>query len=57
VAIYSVTIDSRPGIYEEVTLAADNPEEARTLAVASAVARMQKEVKITVTEVQPDPDP
>lgn len=54
--IYSVVINA-PAIYEEVTLAADDPEDAQRLAVASAIARMQKEAKVTVTEVKPDPDP
>jgi capsular polysaccharide biosynthesis protein len=53
--IYSVLIDV-PRIYEEVVLAAENEEEAKRLALASAVNRAAETATVTVTPV-PDKSP
>jgi hypothetical protein len=56
VAIYTVLIVTE-AIREEVTLAADSEDEARRLAIASAIARMTEAATVIVKEVPPDPDP
>jgi hypothetical protein len=50
--IYRVKIEA-PAINEEVTLAAETAEEARQLAVASAVARAVDAAEVTVTPMPP----
>lgn len=51
--IYSVRLTA-PAINEEIVLSAESEEAARAMAVASALARMQKEATVIVTEVPPD---
>jgi hypothetical protein len=53
--IYRVLIDV-PRIYEEVVLAAENEEEAKKLAVASAVNRAAETATVTATPM-PDKSP
>jgi hypothetical protein len=48
--IYKVTIIT-PAINEEVVLAADSEEEAKELAVASAVSRAAQSATVTVEEL------
>jgi hypothetical protein len=51
-AIYKVLLDA-PAIREEVTLAAESEEEARRLAIASALARMTDAATVIVEEMPP----
>jgi hypothetical protein len=51
-AIYKVLLDA-PAIREEVTLAADSEEDARRLAIASAIARMTESATVIVEEMPP----
>jgi hypothetical protein len=54
--VYKVLIDA-PAIREEVVLAAESEDEARRLAIASALARQASAATVIVEEVPPDPDP
>jgi hypothetical protein len=51
-AIYKVAIVTE-SINEEVVLSAESEEEARRLAVASALARMTDAATVTVEEMPP----
>jgi hypothetical protein len=53
--VYEILIDA-PAIRETVTLAADSEEDARRLAIASAIARMTEAATVIVKEIPPDPD-
>ena len=53
--IYKVLVTA-PEIREEVTLAAETAEEAKQLAVASAVARAIDAAEVTVTPMPPAAD-
>lgn len=49
-AIYQVHIEA-PAINETVTTAADNPQQARERAVASALLRQSEVASVTVEEM------